>query len=78
MCSSVTGEAIADKILSQLVDWQLEPQLLWGQAYDGAGSMAGMARGAAACILSKYPKALYVHCAAHRLNLCVVNFWKLG
>ena len=36
--SGVTGEAI---ILSKLAEWQLQPQLLCGQAYDGAGAMAG-------------------------------------
>ena len=71
--SGVTGEAIADAILTKLVEWQLQPQLLCGQAYDGAGAMAGKSKGVASRILSKYPKALYTHCAAHRLNLCVVK-----
>ena len=44
-----------------------------GQAYDGAGAMAGKVRGAAAIIASEYPKVLFTHCAAHRLNLCVVK-----
>ena len=35
--------------------------------------MAGKSKGVAFRILSKYPKALYVHCAAHRLNLCVMK-----
>ena len=34
--------------------------------------MAGKYRGAAVTIQSKCPKAVYVHCAAHALNLCVV------
>ena len=71
--SGVTGLAIADDILSKLAEWQLQPQLLCGQAYDGAGAMAGKTRGAASRIISKYPKALYTHCAAHRLNLCVMK-----
>ncbi len=71
--SGVTGEAIADDILSKLAEWQLQLHLLCGQAYDGAGAMAGKSKGAASRILSKYPKALYTHCAAHRLNLCVMK-----
>ena len=71
--SGVTGEAIADDILSKLVEWQLQLQLLCGQAYDGAGAMAGKSKSVASRILSKYPKALYTHCAAHRLNLCVMK-----
>ena len=47
--------------------------LLRGQAYDGAGAMAGCSKGVATWIQDKYPKALYIHCAAHCLNLCVVK-----
>lgn len=71
--SGVTGEAIADAILEQLAKWQLQPQFLRGQAYDGAGAMAGRSKGTGARIAALHPKALYTHCAAHRLNLCVVK-----
>ena len=71
--SGVTGMALADNILSKLSEWQLQPQLLCGQAYDGAGAMAGKSKGVATRIHSQYPKALYTHCAAHRLNLCVMK-----
>ena len=71
--SGTTGEASADNILSKLTDRKLEAELLRGQAYDGAGAMAGRVKGAASCITAKYPKAIYTHCASHRLNLCVVK-----
>ena len=71
--TGVSGEAIADNILSKLTDWQLEPQLLRGQAYDGARAMAGKNKGVAARISAKYPNALYTHCVSHRLNLCVMK-----
>lgn len=35
--------------------------------------MAGKSRGAAARIQEAFPKAIYTHCAAHALNLCVVK-----
>ena len=35
--------------------------------------MAGCSKGVATRIQDKFPKALYIHCAAHRLNLCVVK-----
>ena len=70
--TGTTGEAIADHILSELDSWQLSASQLHGQTYDGAGAMAGKRR-AAAHITDKYPKALYTHCAAHALNLCVVK-----
>ena len=75
--SGITGEAIAQKILQQLTTWQLDPNLLRGQGYDGAGSMAGKTKGVAAIIQAKYPRAMYIHCSAHRLNLCVVKCCKI-
>ena len=35
--------------------------------------MAGRSKGVATKITGPYPKALYTHCAAHWLNLCVVK-----
>ena len=37
--TGVTGEAIAENILSLLSVWQLPVSLLHGQSYDGAGAM---------------------------------------
>ena len=71
--SGVTGEAIDSYIFDNLELWNLDPNLIRGQAYDGAGAMAGQSKGAAACIKSKYSRAIYTHCASHRLNLCVVK-----
>lgn len=64
-----TGEAIADRILSQ---WQLFASQLCGQTYNGAGAMAGK-RGAAARITDEYPKVIYTHCTTRALILCVVK-----
>lgn len=66
--SGVTGEKIANDILSKLVEWQLQPYLLCGEAYDVAGAMAGKSRGVASCIISKFPVALYPHFSGHRLT----------
>ena len=71
--NGVSGEAIASTILTQLSSWHLPASLLRGQGYDGAGAMSGCTKGVAARISTEYPKALYTHCAAHRLNLCVVK-----
>ena len=70
--TGTSGSAIADKILEGLEEYGLNVNYLRGQAFDGAGNMAGKYRGAAAIIQSTCPKAVYVHCAAHCLNLCVV------
>ena len=42
-----------------------------GQAYDGASNMSGINRGIQALFKSEANKALYVHCLAHSLNLCL-------
>ena len=44
-----------------------------GQAYDGAGAMAGSVSGVAARIRSLCPLALYTHCFSHKLNLVIVD-----
>ena len=75
--NGVTGEAIAENFFTQLSLWQLPVLFLRGQSYDGAGAMSGQIMGAASRISSKYPKAVYVHCAAHRLNLCIVKCSKI-
>ena len=72
-----TGRALSGKIISSLQDNGLDISYLRGQGYDGAGNMAGIREGAAAHITAIYPKALYCHCAAHVLNLCVVAACKI-
>jgi len=48
--TGVLGEALATKILKHLRDWDLDVSFFRGQAYDGAGAMAGSAKGVAARI----------------------------
>ena len=72
-----TGEQIAAHIKNTCQSLGLDFKLCRGQGYDGAGNMAGKSKGAAALIRLDYPKALYFHCASHKLNLCVANSCKL-
>ncbi|XP_049303765.1 zinc finger MYM-type protein 1-like [Bactrocera dorsalis] len=46
---------------------------LVGQGYDGAANMSGHLSGVQTRIRQLYPKARYVHCASHRLNLALSN-----
>ena len=48
-------------------------QNLRGQCYDGAANMSGQYSGLQSRISAKNPKALYVHCHAHVLNLVIVE-----
>ena len=50
---------------------------LRGQSYDGAGNMDGAKSGASSNILRSFPKALYFHCSAPRLNLGVAETCKI-
>ena len=71
--TDVTGEALSEKILSKLQEYNLDFNLLRGQGYDGAGNMSGKTKGVASHIISQYPLALYLHCSSHVLNLVVVK-----
>ena len=64
--TGITGHELANKITSSLQAFGLDLSNLRGQAYDGAGNMAGSVNGTAAL-------ALYLHCASHCLNLTVVK-----
>jgi hypothetical protein len=44
---------------------------LRGQCYDGASNMAGVHSGVQRRILELQPKAVYVHCTSHSLNLAL-------
>ena len=42
-----------------------------GQAFDGTSNMSGIRNGVQALIKKEEEHALYVHCLAHNLNLCI-------
>lgn len=52
------------------IDWKKN---LYAQAYDGAAAMQGIYFGLKTLIQQQNPKAIYVWCFAHLLNLVVVN-----
>lgn len=68
---STTGETLCDKILSHLENVDIPVSHIVGQSYDGAGNMAGKFKGLQAKVKEIQPKALYVWCSAHRLNLVI-------
>ena len=45
-----------------------------GQSNDGAANMAKSIKGVAKCIQNEQPLALFLHCLAHNLNLCLQNY----
>ena len=53
--------------------YHIDPMSMVSQGYDGAAVMSGHCSGVQARIRQVAPKALYVHCNAHCLNLCLVD-----
>ena len=76
-CEGVTGEALAKNIEDTMDEVGLPLDDCRGQAYDGASAMSSKSKGVSGRVLRKNPKALYVHCSSHRLNLVVAKACKL-
>ncbi|XP_023311927.1 zinc finger MYM-type protein 1-like [Anoplophora glabripennis] len=69
--ADLTGSGLAAIIMDNLRKWGIDTKYLKGQEYDGAAAMSGKFNGVQTHIKREYPTALYVHCAAHSLNLAV-------
>ena len=69
----LSGKAIAKQIITAVHTLGLDMNLCRGQGYDGAGNMSGKYNGASTIVTNQYPKAIYVHCKSHLLNLCVAS-----
>ncbi|XP_022177424.1 52 kDa repressor of the inhibitor of the protein kinase-like [Myzus persicae] len=69
--NSLTGNDLASAIINGLKSCGINCEYLIGQGYDGASNMSGKYKGVQAIVREEYPKAIYVHCAAHTLNLAV-------
>ena len=67
------GQALADMILNRIREYELDPTFIRRQGYDGAGNMSGKFHGCAALISQSCPRAVYVHCYSHVLNLCIAK-----
>ena len=66
-----TAETLTIIIKDALLRFGLEFSDCRGQAYDGASNMSGRMSGVQARISAENPKAIYVHCLNHSLNLAV-------
>ena len=72
-----TGEAIAHAIIESLARHKIDITKVRGQSYDGAQCMSSAKVGVEANIKKLSPRALYVHCNRHILNLSSANACKL-
>jgi len=74
--SSTDGESLVVLIKEVLKLNGLKIEDIRGQCYDGAASMRGAYKGVQARIRAENSLAVYIHCYAHILNLCLVDLAK--
>lgn len=70
------SETLTNLIKEVLSKNDLKIENIRGQCYDGAAAMRGSYTGVQARIRQENQTALYVHCYAHILNLCLVDLTK--
>ena len=68
-----TGYGLSNLILSRLKELNIPFSDCRGQSYDNGANMKGKNKGVQARLLEKNPRALYVPCGAHTLNLVVAD-----
>uniref|UniRef100_H2Z3V3 TTF-type domain-containing protein n=1 Tax=Ciona savignyi TaxID=51511 RepID=H2Z3V3_CIOSA len=73
LCERANASVISSNIVRVIKELGLDIQHLVGQAYDGAATMGGCYSGVATRIIAENPKAVYVHCFAHRFNLVILG-----
>ena len=71
--SDSTGKGLLDAFLEKATELQLELSDCRGQSYDNGANTKGKHSGVQARMLDINPKAVYVPCANHTLNLVVVD-----
>ena len=62
---------ILDKASNEVTNDHEMGYFVTGQCYDGASAMKGKRNGLKTLILATNPKAIYIHCYAHSLQLAV-------
>jgi len=72
-----TASGLESKIVDGLEKKKIELSKCRGQGYDGAATMSGIYNGVQKKILDREEKAIFVHCAEHRLNI-VLNDASMG
>lgn len=69
--NAMNAKCIADEIQNFISTLQLDESKCVGQGYDGCSTMAGKEGGVQNILRQKFKKALFFHCASHKLNLVV-------
>ena len=74
---SLTAESLTNYILDTLCRFDLDPEWIVSQGYDGASVMSGHCSRVQQRIREVAPNAIYIHCYAHTLNLVLVDCVKM-
>src|SRR5215469_2661102 len=67
------SKTLTDCLLKEIEKLGINKEKLIAQTYDGANVMRGSSSGVQALVKEIYPKAEYIHCHAHQLNLVMQN-----
>ena len=73
----LTAEGLTKHTFDILEKFQLDPQWIIAQCYDGASVMSGHLSGVQSRVKEVAPHVHYVHCYAHTLNLVLVDSVKI-
>ncbi|XP_039547283.1 zinc finger MYM-type protein 1-like isoform X1 [Pimephales promelas] len=73
LAHELTGLGLSTLILRRLEELNIPFENCRGQSYDNGANMKRQNKGTQARLLKKNPQALYVPCAAHKLNLMVAD-----
>ena len=65
------ADTITKVIIDSLTRFNLPLNRCRGQSYDGASTMSGHRTGVCTQIQKKEPRAMFIHCMGHSLNLAV-------
>ena len=68
---SIAASTLTQVIKDVLLRMNLSLDKARGQCYDGAAAMAGCRSGVAKRILDEEPRAIYIHCYGHALDLAI-------
>ncbi|XP_065642775.1 uncharacterized protein LOC136074390 [Hydra vulgaris] len=71
--NDTTGKGLFNAFLNEAKNWDLNFLDCQGQSYNNGANMKGKVKGVQARFLEMNPKALYVPCANHSLNLVIVD-----
>ena len=68
---STDGESLYNHVSAALEKLGLDPENCYGLSMDGASNMSGKFRGLATRMKAISPRAVYIHCMGHQLNLVI-------